>query len=93
MRLVREQIAIELPELVRSDQMRKTAAEEDTFCGALRRAIHRHDLSLTQIAGQCGISIEELDEFLTGEREMASRVIDRLVEVLGCRLVSEEKVT
>jgi hypothetical protein len=89
---VREQIADELPDLVRADQMRKAAAEEDTFSGALRRAVHKHELSLTQIAGQCGISGDELDDFLTGERDVALSVIDRLVEVLGCKLVSIERV-
>lgn len=93
MQRLREQIDQELPDLTRSDQLRKAAAEEDTFSGALRRAIHRHDLSLAQIASQCGISVEELDEFLTGERTVASSVIDRLVEILGCKLVPVEKVT
>jgi transcriptional regulator with XRE-family HTH domain len=72
--------------------LRKNAAEENSFSGALRRAIHKHDLSLTQIARQGGLSVEELDLFLTGERELPSSVIDRLVNVLGCKLVSAEPV-
>lgn len=88
----RDETAQELPELIRTDQLRKSATEEDTFSGALRRAIHKHDLSLTQIAGQCGLSVEELDMFLTGERELPSSVIDRLVDVLGCKLVFVEPV-
>ncbi len=90
MRRVREQVAQELPDLIRTDQLRKTAAEEDTFSGALRRAIHRHDLSLTQIAPQCGISVEDLDEFLTGERTLGSDIIDRLAALLGCTLCQKE---
>jgi len=89
---LREQVAEELPDLIRTDEMRMKAAQEDTLSGALRRAIHSHVLSLTQIAQQCGVSVVELDFFLTGERELPSSVIDRLVEVLGCKLISAEPV-
>jgi hypothetical protein len=85
---LREQVANELPDLFRTDQLRKAAAEEDTFSGALRRVIHMHELSLTQIAGKCGIAVEELDEFLSGERTVEPSVIDRLVEILGSELIS-----
>ena len=92
LRRLREEIADELPDLIRTDQLRKSAAEEDTLSGALRRAVHKHELSLTQIARQCALSVEELDLFLTGERELPSSAIDRLVDVLGCKLVSVEPV-
>jgi len=91
MQRAREEIVQELPDLTRTDQMRKTAAEEDTLSGALRRAIHKHDLSLTQIAKYCAISVDELDEFLTGENDLPSSVIDRLVNVLGCELVPAKR--
>jgi hypothetical protein len=85
---LREQVAQELPDLIQRDQLRKNAAEEETLSGALRRAIHKGDVPITEIARRCEIGFVELDEFLTGERTLPSSVIDRLVEILGCKLVS-----
>lgn len=83
----REQVTEELPELIERHQMAKDAEQEDTFSGELRRRIHRSGIPISQIAGECSIDLTELDEFLTGERTPPSDVIDRLVEVLGCKLV------
>jgi hypothetical protein len=88
-----EQVKEELPDLIHRDQLRKNAAEEDTLSGALRRAIHSGDVPITEIARRCEIGFLELDEFLTGESTLPSSVLDRLVEILGCKLVSVEKVT
>lgn len=87
---LREQVAQELPDLIRRDQMRKDAAEEDTFSGELRRRIHKSNLPITELARRCDIDLVELDEFLTGERTLPSNVINQLVEILGCKLVSIE---
>jgi hypothetical protein len=81
-----ERIAAELPELIKRDRMRKAASEEATFSGELRRAIHKSDLTITQIASMCGLSLLELDEFLTGERTLDTEVVDRLVETLKLKL-------
>ena len=83
----REQVAQELPDLIARDRLRKAASEEDTASGALRRAIHKSDLLLPQIADRVGITLLELDRFLTGEATLPSDVIDRLAESVGCRLV------
>jgi len=80
---LREQIAVELPEMTARDQLRKDAREEATLSGELRRAIHASPLSLTAIATQAGVSPVLLDEFLTGERNLRSDVMDRLAGVLG----------
>lgn len=80
----REQVAQELPDLIARDQLRKNASEEDTASGALRRAIHKSDLLLPQIAERVGISSLELDQFLTAEATLPSDVIDRLAEAVGC---------
>jgi hypothetical protein len=93
MQRVREECALEMPELIRTDQLRKTAAEENTFSGALRRAIHKHELPLSQIARQSGIGEGDLDEFLTGEKSLPSHVIDRLVEVLGWKFAAAGKAS
>jgi plasmid maintenance system antidote protein VapI len=70
----------------------EAAQNEDTFSGELRRRIHRGGMPITQIAKRSGISLTELDEFITGERTLSSSVIDQLVEILGCKLVPVEEV-
>jgi hypothetical protein len=79
----RELVAAELPELIERDRMRKEAKDEPTLSGALRRAVHASELSLTIIAQRAGITPLVLDEFLTGERTLRSDVLDRLAAVLG----------
>lgn len=83
LRQQRAQIAVELPDLTKRDQMRREAREELTLSGDLRRAIHANALSLSAIAERAGISPLTLDEFLTGERTLRSDVLDRLATVLG----------
>jgi transcriptional regulator with XRE-family HTH domain len=68
------------------DQMRQDARQESTLSGELRRAVHKSDLSLAEIATRVGISPIMLDDFLTGERTLRSDVIDRLTIVLGYEL-------
>ena len=70
------------------DHLRKEAREESTLSGGLRRAIHASPLSLTDVAGQIGISPIQLDEFLTGERTLRSDIMDRLAHVLGYDLTA-----
>jgi hypothetical protein len=86
MRKHRDQIAAELPDLQVRDQMRKEARDETTLSGELRRAVHAHELSLSEIAARIGIAPIALDEFLTGERTLRSDVLDRLAETLGYKL-------
>jgi hypothetical protein len=73
----------ELPELIERDRMGKEAANELTFSGELRRAIHASQLPLTEIAIEVGISPLALSDFLTGERTLRSDVLDRLMTSLG----------
>ncbi len=82
----REQIARELPELIKLDQRRKEASEEATLSGELRRAVHGSGLSLSKIAARVRITPLLLDDFLSGERTLRSDVMDRLAEVLGYEL-------
>lgn len=81
----RARIAKELPDLIERDQMRKEAQEEPTLSGEMRRAIHGSNQSLAAIASQAGITLVQLDEFLTGERTLRSDVLDRLATALGFR--------
>jgi transcriptional regulator with XRE-family HTH domain len=82
----REQIAAELPDLAVRDRLRREAREEPTLSGALRRAVHASELSLTAVAARAGITPLQLDEFLTGERTLRSDVLDRLAAALGLEL-------
>ena len=79
----RAQIASELPDLVERDRMRQEARSEPTLSGEFRRAIHDSSLSLSIIAQRADIPPMLLDEFLTGERNLRSDVLDRLANVLG----------
>lgn len=83
----REQIAAELPELVARERRMREAAEENTFSGELRRAIHNGDRDLISLAELTGTSPVHLSEFLAGDRTLRSDVLDRLVSALGARLV------
>ncbi len=91
LRLLRSEIAGEVPELAQRDQMRKEAHEEQTLSGELRRAVHASRHSLATIATQAGITPIQLDDFLTGERSLRSDVMDRLAGAVGfhCQLASK----
>ena len=84
----REQIAGEMPELIARERRMREAAEENTFSGGLRRAIHASERDLIALAEIVGISPIQLSEFLTGERTLRSDVLDRLVAAVGARLVA-----
>jgi hypothetical protein len=85
---VREQIAAELPELRARERRMKEAAEESTFSGELRRAIHRGEQDLITLASLVGVTPVQLSEFLTGERTLRSDVLDRLVAAVGGSFVA-----
>lgn len=84
------QVKEELPELAKRLQLANEAAEENTFSGELRRAIHASGLTLNHIADRVGTTPIVIDEFLTGERTLRSDVIDRLAALLGCTLCRSE---
>lgn len=86
LRLQRSQIGAELPHLVEIDRMRQEASSEPTLSGEFRRAIHGSSLSLSVIAERAEIPPLLLDDFLTGERNLRSDVLDRLANVLGFAL-------
>ena len=85
---VREQIAGELPELKARESRMREAAEENTFSGELRRAIHGGGQDLIVLAKIAGVTPIQLSEFLTGERTLRSDVLDRIVAAVGGHLVA-----
>ena len=52
----RELIEKELPELAKRDARMKNAADQDTLCGHLRRAIHASQRPLRGLAADAGIA-------------------------------------
>ena len=79
----RELIADELPELAHRDARMKEAADENTLCGHLRRAIHQNRRSLNAIASDAGIPTTILCDFLEGERTLRFDVLDRLTQAVA----------
>jgi len=88
-----EQVKDELPDLANRLHLATKAAEEDTFSGELRRAIHASGLTLNHIADRIGATPTVLDKFLTGEGVLQTGVIDPLVALLGYKLVGIDKVS
>jgi hypothetical protein len=76
----RELIDEELPELAQRDDRMKTAADEDTFCGHLRRAIHASQRPLRSLAADAGVATSLLCDFLEGRQTLPSDVLDRLAK-------------
>lgn len=86
---LRTNIAAELPDLAARNQLRHEAGNEATVSGFLRRSIHKSTRPLAVIARQAGISVEALDEFLTGERTLRSDVLDRLAMAVGVEFAGD----
>src|SRR5262245_38176922 len=91
-RKVRKQIAKELPDLVRRNQLRFDARKEKTFSGAMRRAVHRFPLTPMKIADRAEIAWVDFSDFLTGEKPLPSDAIDRLVKVLKLKLPTNKPI-
>ena len=75
-----------MPDLIRRDKLAQEARKQKTFSGCLRRAIHEFPRSPMTIAENAGISWEDLDDFLTGEKSLPSDAIDRLVKAVRLKL-------
>jgi hypothetical protein len=82
----RAQVAQELPDLIRRNQLAHDARKEKTLSGAIRRAVHGFPLSPKTIAERAGIGWDDLDDFMTGEKTLASDVMDRLAKVVKLKL-------
>jgi DNA-binding phage protein len=85
----REKIAAELPELIERGQRLEEAASENSFCGHLRRAIHRSRQGLTKVAAEVGLDVFVLCDFLEGTRTLRSDVLDRLAQAVGATIHME----
>jgi hypothetical protein len=79
----RQEVEQELPELMEQHRILQEAAREQTLSGALRRALHRCGLQLPRVAKEAGLTEIQVHEFLLGERNLRSDVLDRLANAIG----------
>ncbi len=73
------------------DRLRKikAAAEAEGFLGDLRRAITSSRRPVEELAVEIGVDWRLLSDFRAGDAELSSAALDRLVAVLGLRLIRE----
>src|SRR5581483_8100131 len=86
---IEQQVNAELPEILERQRRKQIAREEQSVSGELRRAVHDSNLRYPQIARLSGVSMEELDDFMTGE-PVALKTFERLAAAMNCHLVSAQ---
>jgi hypothetical protein len=67
----------------------KAAAEQRGVFGDVRRAIAAARRPLDDLAHEIGVDPRLLSDFRAGDAELPSASLDRLIEVLGLRLMRE----
>ena len=67
----------------------KAAAEQPGFFGDVRRAIVLNQRPIGELASEIGVDERLFSDFRAGEAVLPSEVLDRLMEVLGLRLMRE----
>lgn len=67
----------------------KAAAEQRGFLGDVRRAISLSRWPIQELANEIGINAHLLSDFRAGDADLPSAALDRLIEVLGLRLMQE----
>jgi len=74
----RKETEAELPELLELGRQMREAQTEETLSGHLRRAVHGSRRELGEIAAAAGISLAQLNGFLSGKQTLRSDVMDRI---------------
>jgi hypothetical protein len=67
----------------------RAAAEQEGFLGDLRRAIAQSRRPVHNLAAEIGVEARLLSDFRAGEAELPAAALDRLIGVLGLRLMQE----
>ena len=67
----------------------KAAAEQRGFFGDVRRALAAARRPLDDLAREIGVDPRLLSDFRAGDAELPAISLDRLLEVLGLRLMQE----
>ena len=67
----------------------KAAAEQRGFFGDVRRALAAARRPLDDLAHEIGVDPRQLSDFRAGDAELPAISLDRLLEILGLRLMQE----
>lgn len=67
----------------------KAAAEQPGFFGDIRRAILLSRFSTGDLATTIGVDWRVFSDFQSGETQLPTAALDRLIEALGLRLMQE----
>jgi len=67
----------------------KAAAEQSGFFGDVRRAINLSRRPDDELAKAIGVDARLLSDFRAGDAELPSAALDRLLDLLGLRLMQE----
>ncbi len=86
-RILAEQADAERAELPDRFRQVDSAANQDTFSGALRRAIHECPWDLAQLEQRTKIPAHRLADFLQAAIELQTSEVDTLVQTLSLELV------
>lgn len=85
----RAEVEQEMPELIARHKLLIEAANDPTVSGIVRRAVHRTGLMLPHVASAAGLTVDQVHEFLRGERILRSDVLDRLGKAAGLEFPPE----
>ncbi len=67
----------------------KAAAEQPGFFGDVRRAIVLSERPTNELAKAIGVEARLLSDFRAGEAELPAAALDRLLDLLGLRLMQD----
>ena len=86
---IEQQVNADLPEMTERVRRKQRALKEPSISGQLRRTIHDSRLLYPDIAGLSGVSMQELDDFMTGE-PVPLKSFEQLAAAMKCQLVAVE---
>ena len=86
---IEEQVQADMPEMLERQGRKRIALQEQSVSGQLRRAIHESKLLYPQLSRLSGVSMQELDDFMTGEL-VSTKVFDRLAAAINYQLTPVE---
>ena len=67
----------------------KAAAEQPGLFGDVRRAIVLSGRPVDELAKEIGVAVRLLSDFRAGESDLPAPALDRLLDILGLRLMQE----
>jgi plasmid maintenance system antidote protein VapI len=70
---------------------KRQSRQNETFSDQLRRIIAQSEMSRNQLCNAAGLDPSHLHRFFHGTGKLTNETIDRLVSVLGLRLVVDGK--